>query len=439
MKNIFVRYFNNISRPGPIKSGMPAAYARRKRGEEEAKEPLKGSWEFVKDTYGVIAYQEQIMKISVKCLGFSVGQSDSIVRKIFAKKKKAQMGMLKRMMIYGKLNGEGPEGWKDNNQMPWYDEDSHYGTEIDGGIKRGYSVAELEWFWNYIEGFADYLFNKSHAACYAYLGVLTAYLKTNYPGEFMTALLSHPAKDEDVPNYAANAEQMGIRVRVPDINRSNRGFTLDKEAKEILFGLSSVKGIGEAKIDTLINSRPYAGVEDALEKLPKKIFDKRVGLALIKAGAFEWEDQNRNNLINKFYEIRKDKDDRVDPDLYDKYETIRYEKEILGIPITFKPWWDMIEENQTFETELKLTTVQEKIDRNQNMMAFVTGIANECELECVVFAGTYCANVAEFNTRFVDSIFIKGKKDGKGKCIINRIFGFNAKSDQETKEVAVPF
>lgn len=267
----------------------------------------------------------------------------------------------------------------------------------------------------------------------------------------MTALLSYPAKEDDVPKYAENAEDMGIKVCVPDINRSNRGFTLDKDKKEILFGLESVKGVGESSIDTIIECRPYNGIEDALERLPKKVFNKRVGTALIKSGAFSFENENRYELLNQYYSLRKDKEEEIDVTSLDKYKIIDMETEVLGIPITYKPWWSNIKEGQVFEDWIELEDVEERIDKNGNMMAFIRCRANYCELNAIAFASCYCNNVSAFEMNGNKVIKIKGKKGnkdkktGQHKLIISKVLEieYNNKNDEEVENipngVSIPF
>lgn len=157
----------SLGRPGPLSAGMPQEYAKRKNGLEEAIPLLRGMEEILDETYGEVVYQEQIMAIGVHAFGFNMNQADTLIRKIFSKKKKDKMEMLRRMMKYGKVNQEGPEGWHDNPNFPWYDPKEEYGDEIKGGINNGYSSKELDEFWLKIQNFCEYLFNKSHKLCVA--------------------------------------------------------------------------------------------------------------------------------------------------------------------------------------------------------------------------------------------------------------------------------
>ncbi len=410
---------NGMGRPGPLSCGLPQTYARRKNGLEEAKEPLDNTWDIVKDTLGTICFQENIMQIAQRVAGFSGNQTDSVLRKCLAKKKRSMMDMCKQWLIYGKINLEPPEGHDENNlDQPMYDPKKKYGEEIDGAIKRGYEEKILKAFWKDLEGYSDYLFNLSHSACYSYITILTAALKAHYPIEFMTALLSMEEKEEKVEKYIASCEQMGLKVRVPDINLSEHSFSFKKDKKEILFGLSKVKGVGDTSVPAILENRPYQSLADVVSKVPKKFFNKRVGAALIKAGAFDSLDSNRYSLMNEFYDLRKDKDDRLVPSEYDRYVCQELEKETLGTNVTYKPWWDIIKKNSKVKQVMRIRKVTEKVDKNGNMMAFVELEVEKCMIKGLVFASLYTKNVDKFKNKVLE---FTGKKDDKGIFIINKV------------------
>ena len=418
-----------LCRPGPLKAGMPAAYARRKRGEEDATEPLPGTWDFVKKTYGCICYQEQIMKISVQVAGFNTNQSDSIVRKIFAKKKKDKMEMLRRMFFYGKVSAEGPEGWEADSKAPWYDPKEKQGTPIKGACNNGYSEEQMTKFWNDIEGFADYLFNASHAAAYSYISVLTAWLKKYYPVNFMTAVLTS-AKQEKTDQYIAVAEKMGIKVRCPDINKSGVDFVADK--KNILFGLGKIKGVGESSLPEIMAQRPFASIEDMLERCNKKAVNKRVMVSLIKSGALDSfdEDGNRYRLLNHFYDLRNDEDERLDPFEFNESSYIEFEGEVLSACITYKPWWNTVKSGETFSGNFTITGKRESTDKNGNLMAWVTGKINSCEIEGVIFSSTYRKIIGLLDN---PSVEINAKKDDEGGCVISKVAIANVRPPQKER------
>lgn len=152
----------SLGRPGPLSSGLPQQYARRKRGEEEPTPILRGMDDILKEAYGTPIYQEMVMAIGVKAFGFNSNQSDSILRKIIGKKRKDKLEMLRRICKYGKISAEGPEGWHDNPDLAWYDPEEKMGPAIPGGLANNYTEQEMDDFWNVLIGFADYCFNKSH-------------------------------------------------------------------------------------------------------------------------------------------------------------------------------------------------------------------------------------------------------------------------------------
>ena len=388
----------SLGRPGPLQAGMHTKYNNRKNGLEDIILPVHSIEDIVGDTFGTIVYQEQVMAIAKKIAGFDDNQADSYLRKALAKKKKTMMDLCKRWLIYGKINQEAPAGYdNDNVDSTMYDPTCKYGAEILGAINNGYAVKDLEAFWDDMEGYASYLFNKSHAACYSYITLLTAYLKRYYPVEFFAAVFSVQQDEEKRARYIKVAEDMGIKIQTPDINISTKDFTPIAEDKTILYGLGSIKGVGEAAVEQLIQLRPYISLNDIIERVPKKAVNKRVGIALIKSGALKAFNDNRNELINDFYDLRKDKDDRLEEDIYDDTVCIQYETETLGAPITYKPWWEEVQENSPVNIVGTVTYVREKIDKNGNMMAFIKLTSNGCDVEGVVFARTYCSHSEKFD------------------------------------------
>ena len=414
-----------LGRPGPLSAGMHTKYNNRKNGLEEVVMPVHSIEDIVGDTFGTIVYQEQVMAIAKKIAGFDDNQADSYLRKALAKKKKDMMALCKRWLIYGKLNMEIPEGYdNDNPDSVMFDPTGKYGAEIIGASHNNYEVKDLEAFWLDMEGYASYLFNKSHAACYSYITLLTAYLKKYYPVEFFAAVLSIQDSEEKRANYINIAEKMGITVQTPDINISNKDFTPIAEESKILYGLGSIKGVGESVIPEMLSNRPYTSLNDMIDRLPKKVFNKRVGEALIKSGALDKFDNNRFNLLNNFAQLRSTKEieTQYDIELYDEIECMKFEKATLGTPITVKPWWSQVDEGETVEFVATVEKLTEKIDRNGNMMAFATVSSNGCNIETVIFARTYCSKCDLLDISFgPKQVMIKGKKDGKGKLIVSNV------------------
>ena len=337
------------------------------------------------------------------------------------------MDLCKRWLIYGKINEKAPIGYdNDNPNCAMYDPEGKYGAPILGAINNGYNVKDLEVFWADMEGYASYLFNKSHAACYSYITLLTAYLKRYYPVEFFAAVFSVQKEEEKRAKYIKVAESMGIEIKIPDINKSNRDFVPVPEDNSILYGLGSIKGVGEAAIDELINNRDYTSLEDILSKVPKKALNKRVGIALIKSGALNSFNNNRMELINQFYDLRKDKDERLDSEIYDESVCMEYEIATLGKAITYKPWWEEVAVDEKVDIVANVTNVRELIDKNGNMMAFIKLESNGCKIDGVVFARTYCSHSDKFDLLIGPvTLQLKGKKDSKGQLIVSSVKTIN--------------
>lgn len=153
---------NALGRPGPLSAGLPQQYGDVKNGKKKMEYPIRDCEEILDETYGVTIYQEQLMAISKKISGFDDTQADSITRKILGKKKVELMPMMRRCHIFGKKNCDGPEGWEDDDNAPWYDPRGKYGGEIPGALANGYTKEELLSYFDKIEGFAKYAFNRSH-------------------------------------------------------------------------------------------------------------------------------------------------------------------------------------------------------------------------------------------------------------------------------------
>ena len=413
----------SLGRPGPISNGMPQQYARRKRNEENVVPLLRGMGDILKDTYGMIIYQEQVMLIGIKAFGFNANQSDSILRKIIGKKKKDKIEMLRRIIKYGKKNTNGPSNWHENPNLPWFDpHGKEYGDEICGGLANGYTENEIDEFWEKLVEFANYAFNRSHAAAYSVLSYASAYLKNYYPTEFMAAVLSIQSEDK-IDKYSKVCQAEGIEIITPDINISGRDFTPDAKHKKIYYGLSSIKGVGEKAIEEIIAARPFSSLEEIFEKLPKRIFNKRVSLALAKSGALDDVSgtKNRHEIINRIFKIRKDKEEPYPLETYNENVCIEFEKEVLSAPITYKPWWDTVKVNGKVDEAAVFSSVDERVDRNGNAMAFVKLRINSCNIDGIIFASTYrkCLGAFDFALNPYRMVQITGKKDEKGKLIIS--------------------
>lgn len=415
---------NAICRPGPLQAHLDEQYNDTKNGKKELIEPLPKTLDIVQDTYGAIIYQEQVMAISVKVCGFNANQSDSIVRKIIGKKKKDKLAMLRRMMIYGKINQEGPEGWHDNNSMPWYDPKRQYGDEIDGALKRGYTYEQMDNFFNLLMGFAEYCFNKSHAMCYAYLGYITAFLKTHYPIQFMTALLSMQDDQDKIYKYVNIARDMDIEVKAPDINISNRLFTIKDNT--IYFGIGAIKGIGNAAIPEILNHKPYNSFMEFYNKTDHRLVKKNVLSNLILAGCFDFEQTNRHKLIGNLARIKALPD--TDPltimskQPYTKINCMQYETEYLGLNLTYRSTFENIAIGDKATLYGSIDKLTERSDKNGKMMAFVDFNSENTVIRCLIFSSTYSkcrGTISQYNTNNIYSV--SGRKSDQNTFIINSI------------------
>ena len=414
----------SIGRPGPLSAKMDKAYNDRKNGLKPVVYPLPGLEDILGDSYGTIIYQEHVMLIAKKIAGFDDNQADSYLRKALAKGHKQKMDLCRQWLIYGKINKPYPKGYDENNKnQPMYDPEAKHGAEILGAINNGYSEQELIAFWEMLKDYASYLFNKSHATSYSLITVVTAYLKKYYPVEFWAALLTIQDDKDKKAKYLNLLEKEGITVELPDINNSSREFIPKPEENKILFGLSSIDGVGEASIEEIIKNRPYNTLEELMEKVPKKSLNKTVGIALIKSGSLEkmTKNKNRMDLINQFFEIRKDKVELLNIEEYNEKVCMEYEESTLGTPITYKPWFERVDENEKVEFNATILNVTEKLDKNGNMMGFIKVESDDCIIELVAFARTYCKYVDVFDVMGGKEIKVKGKKDSKGKVVVSSV------------------
>ena len=185
-----------------------------------------------------------------------------------------------------------------------------------------------------------------------------------------------------------------------------------------------MKGIGPAKIPDILKAREqgaFTSLEDVMARVPKSSFSKTVGEALIKAGAFDFEDPNRYAMLNKFYDLRKDKSDKVpryNPEQYGDQAMIAFEKEILGVPITKLPWWDTLNDGATIRDVIfKIKGRKEHMQKNGKLMLFCTGTYEGTDIECVIFASVYAKAAGILQNK---TVHLSGKKEG-AKLIVNNV------------------
>lgn len=406
-----------LCRPGPLSAKMHLMYAHRKNGIEDISYPIRGCESFLKQTYGVICYQEQLMQVSKTVSGFDDGQADSLTRKVTAKKRLDQMEMLRRCHFYGKRNCEGPEGWEDDANAPWYDPKAKYGREICGAVVNGYTVEEMDSYWQSILGFASYAFNLSHASTYSYISVLELWLKKYYPVEYMAALLSIQDNEESRSKYINICRKMGIKIKCPDINISENTFTPNKDS--ILYSLNSIKNVGEKALEQIFANKPYSSLKDLLEKIPKKVLNKRVVENLIKAGALDSINTNRYTLMNEFRTLRKINEEPLEESLYIPDICDKYEEESLGVCVTNIPYWNMIRTGERVVSNGTVKSIRKHTDKKGKEMAFISVVIEKCTIRGIVFSKAY--NKAKEILQEGNECLFFGNKDEKDELIISKI------------------
>ena len=248
---------NALYRPGPMEY-IPSFIAR-KHGDEEITYDLPEMEEYLKETYGITVYQEQVMLLSQKLAGFSKGEAD-VLRKAMGKKIFALLEKLKPQFL-------------------------------GGGEKLGHPTEVLEKIWKDWEAFASYAFNKSHSTCYAYIAYQTAYLKAHYPAEYMAAVLSNNMNDiKQVTFFMEECKRMGLQVLGPDVNESFYKFAVN-QAGAVRFGMGAIKGVGRGAVETIVAQRkengPYRSVFDLAKRIDLRAANKKAFENLALAGGFD--------------------------------------------------------------------------------------------------------------------------------------------------------
>ena len=395
----------SIARPGPLGAGLDKVYNDRKHGVDTNTEFILGKFPYMESTYNTTLYQEQPMLLAKDIAGFSDNQADTYLRKAMAKKKRDLLELCKGWFIHGKPEDE-------------------YGPAIKGGVANGYDEQALTEYFDSLDSYCSYLFNKSHATSYSLNSMITAWLKHYYPVEFYASVLSIQDNKERCINYMhVIEEQFGITTVHPDINKSGRFFTPNPENNTILFGLNSIKGVGEAALDEIIAKQPYSSLEDLLERTEKRVVNKKVMEALIKSGCFDCWNENRYEVMNQYYTIRKVKDAELyNIDDFNRSSIIEFEVASLEIPLTAHYWFDDVANEETTTFACEIIKVTEKFDRNGKLMAFVNVVSVEdsIPIELVVFSSTYSRYVNMFDKVDHKRISVTGKKDGK-KILVNKV------------------
>ena len=390
-----------LYRPGPMESGMLDSFIERKHGREAIEYTFDSMEPILKNTYGVIVYQEQVMQIVQTIGGFSLGYSDIIRR---------AMGKKKDMAVY---NAEFSEG----------------------AAKQGYDYDTASKLFDLIEKFAGYGFNKSHSAAYAMVTFQTAWLKTYYPNEFMAALLTSDKDNTDkVVRYIDEVKRMGIELSPPDICDSQLEFSaITKDDKEIiLFGLGAIKGVGEAAIHAMLEEREengdYTSLQDFVNRIEPSKVNKRVIESIIKSGGFDRFGYSRKALLDqieliidtakKASEAKKNAfgslfgDDAeittVELNLnnsqeYELKEILEFEKDTLGFYVSGHPldeYREMLDDlNYTLSSEIenikdgsyaifigKVEEIQKKISKKGNQFGIVNLMDFHGNIDIMLFS-----------------------------------------------------
>ena len=430
---------NALYRPGPMEY-IPS-FIRRKHGEEPIEYDHPMMEPYLKDTYGITVYQEQVM-LQSRALGlFTRGQSDTL-RKAMGKKK---------FELLAELKGKFVEGCKNNPDF------------VQGAKEKGKDVEELvNKIWGDWEAFASYAFNKSHSVCYAYIAYQTGFLKAHYPAEFMAANLSNNLSDiTKVTVFMDECKRMGLSVLAPDVNESYNDFTVNSHG-QIRFGMAAIKGVGEAAVEKIIEERekngPYKDVYDFFERIDYKSVNKKTIENLVTAGGLDSFGYHRaqylhlvdatttvlDNLVNYGQKNQQDsmnlqatlfgeldgfevtKPNIPDCEPWHDYEKSKKEKELIGIYLTSHPL-----DPYKLEMQLLCTPVEEL---NSDLETFkgkeinIAGIITAKRegktktgkdfgiLTLEDFSGTYelaffGKDYTDFRQYFIDetAIYVKGK------------------------------
>ncbi|MFV0258431.1 MAG: DNA polymerase III subunit alpha [Acidimicrobiales bacterium] len=404
-----------LYRPGPMAANMHNDYADRKNGRKAVEHLHPDAEELLGDTYGLMIYQEQMMRMSQKFAGYSLADADSL-RKAAGKKKRDLMA-------------------KEREKF------------VAGCEREGYGAAFGETLFGVIEGFADYAFNKSHSYGYGYVSYQTAFLKANYPVEYLACLLTSVKNNlEKAAVYLNECRQMGIDVLVPDVNRSEIDFTSiphpdGKAMNAIPFGLSAIRNVGAAQMQLLLDERvangPFESFYDFSQRVDYQVLNRRTIESLIKAGAFDSLDHPRKGLLLSFEDIvdktvaaRRERDlgvmtlfgslgdddgaadvgfdDRsVIPDeVFEKGKRLAFEKEMLGLYVSDHPLMgvedalarrtdmglaelDQAEDGQFVAVGGVVTGFNRKWTRKGDLMAVLVLEDLTSSVETMVFPRTY--------------------------------------------------
>ncbi|GAA3807203.1 DNA polymerase III subunit alpha [Sphaerisporangium flaviroseum] len=418
-----------LYRPGPMGANSHTNYALRKNRMQEItpihealEEPLR---EILDTTHGLIVYQEQVMAIAQKVANYSLGAAD-LLRRAMGKKKKSEL-------------------------------DKQYATFEQGMKDNGYPAAAIKALWDILLPFSDYAFNKAHTAGYGLVSYWTAYLKANFPAEYMAALLTSVKDDKDKSAlYLNECRRMGIKVLPPDVNDSDADFT--PRGTDIRFGLSAIRNVGANVVEAITTTRRtksrYTDFKDFLRKVPAIACNKRVIESLIKAGAFDSLGHVRKGLVmvheqavDAIIDIKKNEaigqdslfgaidgaedqtfDVQIPPGEWDKSTLLVFEREMLGLYVSDHPLFgvehilsggadcsiaalqsDERPDGQVITVGGILTGLQRKVTKKGDTWVLTTLEDLEGAIEVMIFPSAYqlCATVLAEDA----IVFVKGRLD----------------------------
>lgn len=429
-----------LYRPGPLESGLVKNFIEAKHDPSKIKYLHPDLEEILKETYGVIVYQEQIMMIANKFANFTLSQADDL-RKAMGKKK--------------------PEIMEKYRQ-----------TFIEGCINNGYPEELAKELFDIIEKFAGYGFNKSHSAAYGILTYITAYLKANYLHEYLTCLLkSVEGNPKKLKVFLRECFEKEIKVLPPDINKSNESFDIEiiDNQKVIRYGFLGIKGLGEAVVNEIIKKRttPFTSVDDFASRVNHQIVNKKAFEILILSGCFDSLYPNRKELLDSLDQIinksknkvaslfsnKMQKEERIKST--DELEILQWEKEFLGVYLSDHPLnklnikidktisalKDSIQEENLDNKEVKvigvITNLQEKITKKGKMAIFELDDPSD-SIEVVVYPYVFQENsekIKEGKIVVVEGeVVVEGNDENEDeeknlKIICQRIYDINEKSE----------
>lgn len=418
---------NALYRPGPMQ--WIDDFIQRKHGQKRVEYLHPKTESALKNTYGVLVYQEQVMQIAKDLCGFTGGQADTL-RKGVAKKKPEVLAALKKDFIEGAL---------DNSDI---------------------SKSKIEEFWRSLEAFAAYCFPKAHSSCYATIAYQTAYLKANYPAAFMSAVMTSDFDDTDrLAIEITECQHMGITVLPPDVNESFVGFAVVPETEHIRFGLAAIKNVGTAAVEEILAAREegkFTSVEDFLVRVSSRVVNHKTMESLIKAGAFDSLEDRYTLLFNLdlmlAYSSRRQKqassgqtdifgslettvEDQAllefapAPPVTNNREQLNWERELLGLYLSQHPlqlFESILDEKTTPLNSLTpehdgrnvtiggaVTDFREITTRNGQKMAFAKIEDRYGEIEAILFPSSYQQTLGLWERDRI--VLIQGKLNAKDK------------------------